>query len=74
MKTFQQYEEHAKRLEVRREYDLAVVIRTQALNLENVSKQERAHLLLAIGGTYLYMNKQPEATKYFDAFLKRYKI
>ncbi len=66
MKKFKHFRERALWYESRKKYEKALEIRKRGLELENLSNLERGDLLMGIGGTYLYLNNEAEAAKYFD--------
>jgi pentatricopeptide repeat protein len=70
MKNFKHFQERALRYEAAKDYEKALEIRKQGLQLENLSNLERGDLFLSIGGAYLYLNNVEEATYYFDKAFK----
>ncbi|KQL42375.1 hypothetical protein AN960_01835 [Bacillus sp. FJAT-25509] len=63
---FEHFHNEAFNYDERKEYEKALQVRTEGLNLQSLTDLQRAELLVGNGGTYSYLNDYKNATNSFD--------
>lgn len=70
LRTYNDYQSKAAEYLVKKDYDQAIEVKLQALELEGLSNIQKADLFYGIGGIYLENHDVETATDYFDHAFK----